>query len=435
MAAPYLVFGAGTGALVMCSVLGLYMLWPGERMSGFGAWRQKQPRPSTIAPRPGLYANQFLAAGGIARPRMSPALVVLAVWMFAVYDLSEHKNLKEIWRIGAIVVTCLVLIETLLEAATYLRPLISARRRGALSGSLPAFIHADAAKLLRSPILLWNIGSGIAMCGAMSVMAGTFAYESLARSLTRDHVPSVYEIAEMFPVLPLNLLATSALFVITVGPKQPAIVQAFLARTQQEATRRIPAWQTLVTASASFAILIAAIYSAHFSTVAALSSVAGLKPLEVIYKTVPEWVAKQRDNGLIPTKVAAKLNKHGYWRRDTPDAGLAALMPVLGATLGELGGACEIAITAAPADPAAVAGKDWIPAMVAQSDIKYCVRIACPSPVKWDAPPSSLLHSSHPSRNRYWMKSLYIDIFADGVASSPGGYCPAEGRLAEDFQG
>ena len=173
--------------------------------------------------------------------------------------------------------------------------------------------------------------------------------------------------------------------------------------------------------------------------VAALSSVAGIAPAFATADAVEAWVEEQRAEGKTGTEMAALLNEHGRWSADTPESGLPVLFPDLAGSLPTEASSglasCGITLAAGVADPAAVSGVDWLEPEQAASDLRYCIRTACPSPVAWDAPDTVLLASSHASRNEQWMEYVFIDVFANGRAPEPGGYCTADGRLADEFQG
>jgi hypothetical protein len=185
--------------------------------------------------------------------------------------------------------------------------------------------------------------------------------------------------------------------------------------------------------------LYAILYPLHFGVVAALTSVAGIAPTFGTAEAVETWVEEQRAEGRTGAELAAILNEHGRWSADSPEAGLPVLFPDLMDTLplddSSGNGNCGITLAASVADPAAVRDADWLAVEQAESDLRYCIRTACPSPVAWDAPDPILLYSSHPSRNEHWLENIFIDVFATGRATAPGGYCTASGELADSYQG
>lgn len=129
------------------------------------------------------------------------------------------------------------------------------------------------------------------------------------------------------------------------------------------------------------------------------------------------------------------MNEHGYWTPGSPETGLSKLFPNFETRADYEETACSVRIVADTADPARVQGITWIDAKQASLDLKYCVKVSCPSPVAWDALPSVVLYSSHASRNQYWRANYYVDILAEGTATGPGGYCSATGGLTDNFQG
>ncbi len=152
-------------------------------------------------------------------------------------------------------------------------------------------------------------------------------------------------------------------------------------------------------------------------------------------------IAAQREAGRSATEIASELHDHGSWTPAEPDSGFAELIPGLGETLKEssLSERCSVTLDAGVADNAALREQDWIQEWEADSlplrDISYCMRLACPSPVVWHEHPVVILESSHPSRNRNWNYFIFLDIFGNGAAYGPGGFCTADGELAESFQG
>lgn len=66
--------------------------------------------------------------------------------------------------------------------------------------------------------------------------------------------------------------------------------------------------------------------------------------------------------------------------------------------------------------------------------VKYCVKVTCPVPTTWDAPPAISLWSSHLRWKQGWNSQFYFDLYAEGRATA-GGYCNADGTLADIYQG
>jgi hypothetical protein len=183
-----------------------------------------------------------------------------------------------------------------------------------------------------------------------------------------------------------------------------------------------------------------------------------------------DWSAGQLAAGRPTAEIVAMVNEHGRWSTAEPDKGLPELLPGLGEDLAEmdLRRDCRITVASAPADPEEIGTiewpnmSDWTPAIERYSDesnrvgkaaeaenevvpeadepyeppaLRYCIRVACASPVAWNAPPSVFLYSSHPGSSPEWMWWMRIDLFAAGRAPEPGGYCTETGALAERYQG
>ena len=163
----------------------------------------------------------------------------------------------------------------------------------------------------------------------------------------------------------------------------------------------------------------------------------------------------------------AAVNAGGHWSPEAPAEGLARLLSAPGETPVDVvdGWACPVTVAAGIVAAAELAAAPWpdmsaLPPHVtrrnqgreepddAPSDdaaepmaetappaVRYCIKVTCPSPVGWRAPDAIALGTSHASASPDWMHLLYFDFYADGVAASPGGYCTADGKLADEFQG
>lgn len=420
VAVSYLVLGVETGALAVIGVAVAYVL--------YFLWRDivgylKRRKASGADGRTAFYVGMYWGSGGIAASIL--CLAAIPAWVLIAFDTERlGVDLSLFWLIVPVV---------FLPAFPYLLGLLMLRRRGVISGSLSGFVRADIARLARSP-LVPTFALAMALVALLSTMASAFAMEGLVKTLTQNSDAGFLDIAAMFPAIPLGLLASTALLTIartrwTAGGDTVVLILAHLERRI-----RPPAWPAVVTAGASVVAVIAVLNPIHIGLIGALGAVSGIAPWSETSRAVESWIAARRDEGLGAAEIAESLTRQGKWTPDAPKAGLAALMPGLGAELSKHD-MCRITVAAGPADPSAVAGKGWIPAETAGSDIKYCLRVSCPSPLSWQAPPALLMTSSHPSRNREWAATSYIDIFARGAAVEPGGYCTADGRLAKDFRG
>ena len=277
-------------------------------------------------------------------------------------------------------------------------------------------------------------GLGFAIIGVLNVGATLAGLIPIVESQNPHRSVSLWEIATVFPVLPVTLAAVAALLAAH-RRMNPAMIARVRGKAAAGAGRERPVlWFTPV---AGAAVILGGMVSViHMGSVAALGLVAEISPAMSVVDGLGDWVAEQRADGRTGAEIVAALEADGYWSGDEPAGGLVTLIPELteDETAGLLESACRYRVVAGIADTAEVEDVDWLVDEEAASDVKYCLAIACPSPVVWDAPPALILNSSHASRNSYWAETLFMDVFATGVAK-PGGYCTAIGDLAENFQG
>lgn len=223
-------------------------------------------------------------------------------------------------------------------------------------------------------------------------------------------------------------------------------------------------------AAAAVAGLIAVVgiytYYVHFGIVASVSAHA-LTTSAQSRKALDRWIGEQREAGQSDAEIAAAVNAGGHWSPDTPAKGLASLLPAPGETPADVvdGWACPVTVAAGIVAVAELAAAPWpdmsaLPPHVTRRNqrrrapedtpmgdaeelaaeftppaVRYCIRVTCPSPVAWQAPDAISLGTSHASASPDWMYPVYFDLYADGVAASPGGYCTADGELAAEYQG
>ena len=130
------------------------------------------------------------------------------------------------------------------------------------------------------------------------------------------------------------------------------------------------------------------------------------------------------DDDWTNTEYAAALNRLGYWSPDAPEAGLGSLVADPAKAFPET---CTVRIAAGTIDAPA--------SSEAEPELKYCIAVACAPPFTWSAQPALLLVTSHDSQAEGWREYWFADVQANGIAPAPGGYCTADGGLAETFQG
>ena len=412
IAAANLALGAEAGNFATLGIVVAYWL------SGYVVrWRQpKRPKRSWQAHLTDFYATLYVTSSAAIVWLL--LLIIVVTWMWAAYDHRELDVLQP--SVGPVATAALSLL--FLFGLIYLGPLAMLRRRGTLSGSLRGFVWWDVTHMPRSPLWLGFAGS-MWMIGLLATAIAAHGFEALVEKLSSDREANLLDAAAMFPMLPLGLLASTALLTLYKGPMWHYTENlAAATRAHMERGAGLPAWQSAVTAAASVPVVVAILYPIHFALVLGLSSVPGLTLGHAANEAVTDWIAAERGKGLGGDEIAVLLNRHGRWTADAPETGLGALLPDLGAKLADEGGNCEIAVAAAAIGPAG-------------ADTAHCIRAACPSPVRWPAPPALTLYSSHASQNAGWRQTVFFDVHADGVAATPGGYCTADGRLASDFQG
>ena len=138
------------------------------------------------------------------------------------------------------------------------------------------------------------------------------------------------------------------------------------------------------------------------------------------------------DDDWTNTEYAAALNRFGYWSPDEPQAGLGSLVADPGQAFPD---SCTVRIAAGIIE-APTRDPDSPPAAnEVEPELKYCVAVACAAPFTWSAPPALTLVTSHDSQAEGWRETWYADVQANGIAPAPGGYCTADGELADEFQG
>lgn len=287
----------------------------------------------------------------------------------------------------------------------------------------------------------------------------------------------------LFPFLPLGMFSTAVLAVAMISLMMDySSFDAIVRALQEDDAKPAPRdgwWPALVaiTLCASAGVMVSILWAFHTGLVAAAASVQAMTAGMIAVGDLDDWIAEREAAGRPITEIAALINENGHWSTADPGKGLPELLPELLELLPGLNEdvsglglkrECRIAIAAAPIDPAKIEAidwpgmPDWTPALggyfdnpeqddetagteaAAQTEpdepyeppmLRYCVRAACASPVAWDAPPAVFLYSSHPSKSLEWMWLMYFDLFAVGRAPEPGGYCTADGRLSETYQG
>jgi hypothetical protein len=261
----------------------------------------------------------------------------------------------------------------------------------------------------------------------------SFPYiHQIATALNGDVFVPIWDIAIAIPYLPATLLAAAVLLSMPRLAPYRHVESSILARTYPPALdSQAKKFLGLTSVGGAVATLFVILYPIHLGWVASKSSVVGLTPLVKTMEAVESSVTEQSEAGRSTAQIAAELNRIGSWTPDAPDAGLATLVEESDSVFVDT---CRVHIAAGAVNPSNHGDFDRHTAEQAASDLKYCIAVSCASPALWDAPPALLLGSSHRSQAAGWSQTAFIDLFANGAAR-PGGYCTADGALANEFQG
>ncbi len=291
----------------------------------------------------------------------------------------------------------------------------------------------------------WLGGTALVLglaCLILSVFL-TWAMQELAsaRGVGGDigEVISIWRLATEFPYLPISLLAAAVMLSVSrvsaVGKKRVAA----LARAYTHGETAGPALDVRARAVLGAAVaggwaatLFVIVFPLHLGVVVALTSMVGIDSLTESAIAVESLIAERREAGVPVAEIATELNRVGAWSPDAPKEGLATLVEDAEYVFSDR---CGVRMAAGVASLLELAGSGQFPREQALSEVKYCIAVRCASPVVWEAPPALLLYSSHASQATYWQETIYLDLFAEGRAAAPGGYCTADGALADSFQG
>ncbi len=292
-----------------------------------------------------------------------------------------------------------------------------------------------------------------------------------------DRIPTVWDLFLADPVLPLGLLATAG---IVVSWRHIAQCDGgFSANDPPDGgpghgvTKAVGMPVRLAVAIIGFAAPLAAlILTIHFMFVVRTGPVLALSAGAHSGTALARWADGFQQSGRPEAEIVATINELGRWSPDAPGEGLARLLPDLVEDLDE-GTArwnCTVTVTAGTIDTAEREARPWpetsdqlthvvhdatrrfaeeIDRRESESEeaeeeddeatpippVRYCVRATCPGVLAWHAPDTVALYSSHPSARPRWIFRAYADLLLEGREASPGGYCTAEGELADTYQG
>lgn len=294
-----------------------------------------------------------------------------------------------------------------------------------------------------------------------------------------DHIPTTWDLFLSYPFLPAGLLATAGA-VVSLGDVTSQDAPSPDDPPDDEPGDKVPNTAKVHmgahagVAFAAFAVGIAALlYPLHLVIVVTTAPIPAVAAARDSGEALARWADARHAAGQSDAEIVAALNASGHWSPDTPADGLARLLPALVADPDDGIGRwpCTVTVTAGPLDAAERKTAPWLEewdrwtrvthdatrrhdeemtSAKADSDIpdddeerdpkpvpavRFCLKVACPSPVAWDAPDVPAYYSSHPTGSPDWVFDVYADLLLEGRPATPGGYCTTDGELADVYQG
>lgn len=304
------------------------------------------------------------------------------------------------------------------------------------------------------------------LSGGVGLFVASVPIGLLVDAMSLGRADGLFEIVERFPFVALGLAALAVLATASVHLLTDFALFEDMAGTLQAAEdtprrrdARLPVLATF-TLAGSAGIVGSMVWGLHVAFLAAGASVPALLAAQSTADVLDERAFELQASGHGAAEFIAAVNENGSWLAESPQGGLVALLPALAEPLAETGlpPGCRIAVAAAaataedaarpvpdlpdprPATPGAAAGADTDYEVTSREPrrappLRYCVKVTCPVPVTWDAPAALALYSSHPSGRPDWLLNAFFDMFAEGRAAAPGGYCTVNGQLAPSYQG
>ena len=467
--------GYSSGAFVSALICLVYIVWP--------VFLHRDLRKKSDAPSKGV---GMLFASGLSSAVAASALgfAVPLLWLANGYRWDESGMVSGLSFLSAAaavipgnythkvstIVTLLLVSALLLSMALALRPKPGNNGREAAQ----SFVRRPRAA---SVLLFWLLGFVLAQIFELLLILAKCAgdFRVLLGEILKGEAPTAWDMFLFYPALPFGLLMVAAMVVtardVLYQMELPADAPPVPPDGRLEGMPvRLVGIRTPGFAAVALAgfLTVAGIYNhhVHVGIVAAGASTRALIDGVLSREALDRWIGEQRQAGRTPAEIAAAINENGFWSPDAPTQGLARLLPTSdeGTDGTDVAWNCPVTVAAGLVDAAELAAAPW-PDMAAsrpkdgQSQsrsgsgdssaeeaeaqdgetppraVRYCLRVACPSPVAWQAPDAIALVSSHPSATPDWLYPIYFDLYADGVAAAPGGYCMVDGSLSDSYQG
>jgi hypothetical protein len=432
MAAPFFLFDVGTASSVaFWAAFTAIAVWLAVQiLRDFLRERGKPKQPVKIRLLLILYRLSVpVAVEGLA-------LLVMAEWgMWAYLPITGSAEIRGGFEGALIVITALLIYPPILFLL--LTPLL-ARKDG---GPASRFLNGIRARGFGWFQIDWlsNTIFVAGLFGLFSVLWTPALLHKLERWRDGDGVVTNWELVAAYPFLPFALLAVAAMLALgnfrSSGPRDDdSTVRAYAdgAAEEPRPDRRTRATLSGLVAGACVATLLIIGYPLHLgiTTTGVWSS-----SMDAIGGVSEAWATLENtheDDGWTDAEFVDAVNRYGRWTPDAPGERLGALVAGSGEAFPDT---CAVRIAAGnidPTDPGPVSASAIVEA---RPGLKFCIAVACAPPTTWSAPPALILVTSHESRAEGWRVYLHADIFAEGRAPAPGGYCTADGGLADNYQG
>ena len=430
LAAPYFMLYSADYAVVTLALALCYLIW------AFVAAARRLPESSPSGLKTAGFATLHVIAGMLATGGFV-ALLVLGWMLWAYRAANVDSNAEEMWTLLSAGQGILISIAAVLAAvAVHVASLALLRRDAETFGDFYRRIWASGPRSTFFPVLA-ALTFGFVIAGLLNVGTAEVVLDYLLENWVPHRTMLRWEVAATFPSLPIGLFA-AAVMLAAHRRMIPAIFANIDGRQIHagDAERFATRLATLGGAGGAMVTLGAIIYLIHLGAIGAYGTVATLAPNMAVIEELKSWMTEQRANGRASVEIATALRENGHWTPDAPDAGLTVLLPGLDTERDGVirESACNYRITAGIADTVELEDFEWLTTEQATLDVSYCLAISCPSPVVWDTEPRLMLYSSHASQSSFWSENLFMNPFGDRVIES-GGYCTAEGDLADSFQG
>lgn len=462
MLLPYAVLEGAQAPLATVAILFGYVLL-GMFLTVRGENKDKGQR---VTYRTGFVAILYMGSGFLAVSGIGSAIVV--AWLGLAYKPVESEELP-VAITGDAILAGLPHALTMLAGSVVLLALsivLLHWGHGGL-GALAARLRRHGPGLFLSP---WLSETAVVMLlfGVSVFLGMAIPLDMLIEAMSPGQTTTFLNLAKIFPFLPLCMLLTAVIAVAVVNFAGYGTFGAVVRALQEDDPEPAPRdawWPVLatITLSGSAGSVAVALWALHVGITAATASVWALQAGMEVGDAVKYWAIEERAAGRPQDELAALVNTKGYWTKAKPGEGLPEFLPGLDEVIAgfELERECRIQVAAAPAKagdgaismPASPyadqparpdGGKIEAPgrdeeagvALYGQAlPLRYCVKVTCPVPVTWEAPPAVSLYSSHPTGRPDWLYWVYFDLYTEGVAREPGGYCTADGGLAAEYQG